>query len=208
MRHSFTGKSFSSFVYNFFFVVLFSSTFSFSARSEDGPFGVAMNSKPSDYGCSTSENNKSAYVCKSLPKSHKDFEAYVLFYHPSNGICQIKALGRDISTNAYGEEIKSKVDEIANQVGKSYGKLKLYDFLKAGSMWDEPQEWIASFSRGERVYTYVSEKKSMKNNVISIVIGAKVANAFSDTGHLYAEFTFSNQSECMKNISEEEGSAF
>jgi hypothetical protein len=176
-------------------------------KSTDGPFGVLMGSQIDSYkSCKLSDTNPGMYLCTTLPKPHPEFSSYVVQYHYSTGICWIKGLGREYNVSAYGTELIDKVDKIAKQIEKNYGKLTISDYLKQGSIWDDPEDWLMGVRKKERIYGYTSYSYELKNNVKSVYVGANVVS--SDTGRVIVEFAFDNEDACEKAIQDNDGSAF
>lgn len=95
-------------------------------------------------------NNVNLYTANSLPKMNAGFEAYGLLISPTVGLCQIRALGKDIDTDSYGFTIKSRFKELMESLSSIYGKAKENDFLLAGSIWKDPRDWMMGLYKHER----------------------------------------------------------
>ncbi len=63
---------------------------------------------------------------------------------------KIHAVGKDVTTNGYGEEIKSAFKTICDALTTKYGPPKNGDFLKSGSIWNEPRDWTMGLLKKER----------------------------------------------------------
>jgi len=84
------------------------------------------------------------------PKPHPAFEQYDLVISPSEGLLKIVAVGKDIATNGYGEEIRAEFGELSDAVARTYGTPQIADYLKEGSIWNEPREWMTGLLKKER----------------------------------------------------------
>lgn len=124
-------------------------------QANAGPFGLEM-------GMSKAEIEKKCvlvlistdyYEAKKVPLPHSDFETYKLVIDEKFGLCHIIAISGLIETNRYGDKIKEKFDLIEKNLISKYGPNLKYDFVKAGSYWDEPQYWMMGLSKNERVYS-------------------------------------------------------
>jgi hypothetical protein len=162
--------------------------------AEAGPFGVDLdNFRPEAYDCEKQENSF-LMVCKKFSKPHPDVEAYFIKYIPEIGVCYIKAVSKDIIDSRYGRKLQSSVDEIHNQLKGKYGDATLYDYLNAGSIWDEPEDWMMGLRKNERQYGYEQDLKSPIDGVIQFGV---YANATSqDTGYWSAQFITPLASAC------------
>lgn len=119
-----------------------------------GPFGI-------DMGMSLAEVKQ---VCKTAPKHIQDnvyertppkindmFETYYIRIDPDYGVYWLKAIGKDLYTNTYGERVKSTFESLVESIRKTYGE-ELYrvDKVKEGSIWGDPERFMYALQRGDR----------------------------------------------------------
>ncbi|EPZ5496095.1 TPA: hypothetical protein U2Q57_005247 [Citrobacter farmeri] len=141
------------------------------------------------------------YTSDKLPKQNADFEMYGLLISPKAGLCQIRALGKNIDTDSYGLALKSKFEELSNSLSSLYGKAETTDLLLAGSIWKEPQDWMMGLNKKERFLsaTWKEAKETpLKNNIETISIEAR-ANSHSK-GYVYLQYSFKNNDVCQAEI--------
>ncbi|HEI9728017.1 TPA: hypothetical protein SLN40_004930 [Serratia marcescens] len=141
------------------------------------------------------------YTSDKLPKQNADFEMYGLLISPKAGLCQIRALGKNIDTDSYGLALKSKFEELSNSLSSLYGKAETTDLLLAGSIWKEPQDWMMGLNKKERFLsaTWKGAKETpLKNNIDTISIEAR-ANS-SSKGYVYLQYSFTNDDVCQAEI--------
>ncbi|MBO4149585.1 hypothetical protein LCD46_04485 [Enterobacter ludwigii] len=141
------------------------------------------------------------YTSDTLPKQNADFEMYGLLISPKSGLCQIRALGKNIDTDSYGLALKSKFEELSNSLSSLYGKAETTDLLLAGSIWKEPQDWMMGLNKKERFLsaTWKGAKETpLKNNIDTISIEAR-ANS-SSKGYVYLQYSFKNNDVCQAEI--------
>lgn len=121
-------------------------------RSE-GPFGIRMGAQVSDYpGC---ELGKSGYRCRKVPKPHRDADNYFGSGNARDGICSVSAMTPEFRTSVYGNEVMTKVDSWTEQLSSRYGKpSERRNFLREGSIWNEPKDWTRAVLKGERIVMY------------------------------------------------------
>jgi hypothetical protein len=158
-----------------------------------GPFGL-------DFGmsfeqvCNISKtepiNIESDYYLITPPNTNEQFEAYFVCIHPKYGIYFIKAVGKDINSNAQGTALKSHFNALVSTVGKTYGKYKKEDFAVQGSYWgDKPDYYMYALSRDERVLMACWGKKEgskLPPDILAIYVSAEAIN--SSTGYLVIEY--------------------
>jgi hypothetical protein len=87
-----------------------------------------------------------------VPQPHPAFEEYRLYFSPSDGLLKIHAIGLTVSTNSFGEELQNAFANICGALKAKYGAPKggIYDHLKSGSIWNEPQDWMMGLLKNER----------------------------------------------------------
>lgn len=141
------------------------------------------------------------YTSDKLPKQNADFEMYGLLISPKAGLCQIRAVGKNIDTDSYGLALKSRFEDLSSSLSSLYGKAETTDLLLAGSIWKEPQDWMMGLNKKERFLsaTWKGTKETpLKNNIAAISIEAR-ANS-SAQGYVYLQYTFTNDDVCQAEI--------
>ena len=119
-----------------------------------GPFGLDMGMSKSQLGDSwrALESSPGYYVSKTPPKPHSAFDNYIVKLSATHGLCWIKAVGKDVSTNGYGTSLKSAFGDLRERLSAAYGNAKIDDFLVSGSIWDDPDDWMMGLARKDRYY--------------------------------------------------------
>ena len=59
---------------------------------------------------------------------------------------------KNIDTDSYGLALKSKFEELSNSLSSLYGKADTTDFLLAGSIWKDPQDWMRGLNKKNASY--------------------------------------------------------
>ena len=190
-------------------IFLFFSTLLISVYASAGPFGLSK-------GMSLDEVKKKGpfvitevqyiYKSKTTAEGHPDIESYILTITPDHGLCKIIAISKTINTSQYGEELRSKYDDIIFSLLKKYGEPNdKFDLLKDGSIWNESRDWMMSLIKEERVlFTYWSKtsgKLRSTNLSDSIKSIAVEAGAYSNTkGYYKLIYDFDNIGNCVATI--------
>ena len=106
------------------------------------------------------------------PKTPKGAESTLFIFAPDKGLLKVVILW-EIETNSYGDGIKKKFKELKTILSEKYGEGETYDFLKPGSIWNTPQDWMKSLQTQERYLEwYLSDgiAESEKNKLTSIAL--------------------------------------
>ncbi|GHV54972.1 hypothetical protein AGMMS49579_16650 [Spirochaetia bacterium] len=162
-----------------------------------GPFGI-------DFGMSlervrqisktSPENIEDDFYIITPPNTNEMFEAYLVKINPTYGVYFIKAIGKDISTNAQGTILKNQFNNLVSSVEKTYGKYKKDDSSVPGSYWgDKPDYYMYALSRDERtLYAYwnAEEGSKLPPELSLIIVAANGKNA--STGYLIIEYYSKN----------------
>ncbi len=180
----------------------------------DGPFGLQAGLTKKNIEDMTGEVLKpvdgkvNLYMLSATPKKNPDFESFGLLISPKAGLCQIRALGKDINSDSYGFALKSKFDEISNTLKSIYGDGKKTDFLLSGYIWKDPNDWMMGLVKGERVLMmeWKGKNEVMEKNEISEV-GMDVRANNSSSGYVFLQYTFSNNSVCEAEIDSDKKSS-
>lgn len=147
-----------------------------------------------------------ALAGKNPPRPHSAFDTYFAKFHPDQGICWGKALSDDFESDRYGSQVRSAVDEVAEQISKRYGEPQKVDRLSTGSIWRDAEDWASGLHRNERFYYYQWDDLALGNNITSIFLVATSAG-FSDT-RMALEWSFTTKAACDALVEQEDTEAF
>ena len=145
----------------------------------------------------------------SPPKTHPSFDQYFVRINEKVGLYYIKAIGKPISTSVYGSELLSEYQTVLAGVRKTYGVPKEYNFLKAGSIWSEPNDWMMGLLKKERVLMSVWSINNgliLPDNIKQIILVGVALK--QDTGYIVLEYYFDNYDEAVKLEKEKVDSVF
>jgi len=173
-----------------------------------GPFGLDMGMSIKKIDPKAKEISSGMYKTTKVPKPHSAFEYYVVQVSKNNGLCWIKAIGKDISTSSYGIELKSAFESMNKKLSKAYGKNETTDLLMPGSIWNEPNEFMMAMIEKERFLMAIWDKEKgskLKGNLKQVGLIAKPGGR--SKGYLILEYSFSNSEVCDKEIAAQEDDA-
>lgn len=169
----------------------------------DGPFGFAgglskdIIEKMIGEQITVSNESQNLYRVKHTPKSNSAFETFALVISPTVGLCQIRAIGKTITTNRFGHQLKSDFDELKSSLASIYGVPKTLDMLMPGSIWKDPDDWMMGLYKKDRNLMAEWEgtaKAPLKNSLESVVIEARALG--TDSGFVMLQYSFTNQPQC------------
>ena len=156
-----------------------------------GPFGIEMgwtveDLKNNGITFTTRKKTQNITTYDVFPKTtHPSFESYSVAIDDVKGVYKINIFGNDIETSIYGTALKEEYEKIKNQISITYGTPKSYDYLRSGSIWDEPNEWMKSLEKEERVlhsFWYPVPKETIESIFLeAIALG-------SDSGYLFLSY--------------------
>lgn len=167
-----------------------------------GPFGLAGGMTIEELkSVSSITNGPSAgvYQTDKVPKPHPMFETYLLLVSEKSGLCKVAAIGKDFESNSFGHSVKSNFKEIENGLTEKYGKPDhAFDQVLAGSIWDDPEDFMMGLLRNERVLKsfWGGDKKELIDGVHSIGLSANAIDM--RTAYLSLQYEFSNIDDCME----------
>ncbi|MEB6679903.1 hypothetical protein [Acinetobacter lwoffii] len=138
---------------------------------------------------------KNYYSFKNVPIPYKGFKDYLMVITPKSGLCKVLGFGNPITTSVYGDGVKAEFSTLKESLIKKYGKpIGDYDFLRAGSIWKNPNEWMMSLYREERILTAAWEPKE-DNGVENIMLKARATGR--STGVITLSYELSNNEACL-----------
>lgn len=176
-----------------------------------GPFGLYMGMTKAELAKLGKLENREpgVFVIDPVPQSHPDFESYMLLVSERHGLCRIMAIGKTISTNVYGTAITAKFEQIRDAISSKYGKRKNFDFLNAGSIWNEPRDWMMAVLKEERTLASYWNEEIGSNLVDQVAaIGLKVMALSDDSAYLTLSYDFENVDPCVEDIKSRANSVF
>lgn len=168
-----------------------------------GPFGLHMGMSRSDIeeaiGSPIQPLEPYLFRTDRVPRQPQGMDFFVLRVMPESGLCQIRVASEDISSSSHGVELKGAYENLRDTVANSYGTYGQADFLRSGSIWDEPEDWMMALRREERVLQAAwdrGEGSSMKNGVKQILLSARASSR--SEGYLALQYQFDNEDACSE----------
>lgn len=178
-----------------------------SRAQASGPFGLRMGMSrveiESVIGAPIKpvESNANLFSTATVPRPSDRVEHYVLLVLPNAGLCQIRAAEVDISSSSHGVELRNAYEDLRDAVANAYGQYGEVNFLRSGSIWDEPEDWMMGLLRNERILQAdwaSAEGSSMRNDVKEVLLTARAQSR--SEGYLLLQYKFENEDECTAEM--------
>lgn len=180
----------------------------------DGPFGLEMGlsrdtvEKMVGKTLTPLPGELDRYSVDTVPKTHNEFERYVLKFSSEHGLCSVMAIGRDINTDSFGIAVKSRFSELEEGLSSVYGRPEKSDFLLPGSIWKDGRDWMMAIRQGERLLASSwksSASAPMKSDLKQVFLSVNASS--SDKGYLKLEYAFSNYELCEQESKQKKSEA-
>jgi hypothetical protein len=170
-----------------------------SPNADAQAFGIKMGQKAASLeGAVEQKENRGRatrqYVLKTVPLPNSEFESYLATETTRQGICKVSGIGKTHVSDRFGFSIRRAFDELDSALTARYGEATgAYDFLHAGSIWSEADEFAMSLRRDERSLTKIWEPSG--EAISAIMLDAKAVSS-SDT-YLTLSYEFTNFDACV-----------
>jgi hypothetical protein len=173
-----------------------------------GPFGLdsgltelQLKTLP---GFNPSDSSGMLFYATSVPKAHPEFESYRLLVSRKTGLCKINAIGRTHDNDAYGYQLRSTFKELDTALTAKYGKPTRYDFLHAGSIWNEQKEWMTALRLNQRsLVSFWSDSVSRLGNAL-MALELSAHGESGDAGYLTLAYYFNNSDQCTSEYKQKQ----
>ncbi|WP_462183736.1 hypothetical protein [Acinetobacter baumannii] len=136
------------------------------------------------------------FIIKNVPKPYDGFKDYVVKVSPTIGLCKVVGWGKPVKTSVYGDGLSSEFDSVKSGLTTKYGAPNGdYNFLRAKSIWSQPNEWMMGLYKEERILAATWEPKD-SDGVKNIMLKAKAKS--TNEGYITVAYEFFNTESCYK----------
>ena len=119
-----------------------------AGQDSRGAFGVRMGQPLSSLNVTKRFKDGDYEIVVPTPNSEFDF--YSVRVTPTTGVCKLTAFGKTHTGDSCGTDVRSAFGRLHDVLVSRYGTAKDYDFLKDGSIWNEPRDFHMGGLKGER----------------------------------------------------------
>ncbi|MBD8725734.1 hypothetical protein IFT43_20430 [Oxalobacteraceae sp. CFBP 13708] len=171
-------------------------------KSYDGPFGLAAGISVAELkSMGFEESEVTPGVLRGTPpKPFSEPGEYAIVATPEAGLCRIRATFDVATVNGAGDQIKAKVDQLAETLQLKYGKHSTkIDYISRDVYRRNAEFWMMALREDSVVYAYDwssgKTEQAMPNRLANIEV---VANAIdSSSGFAAINYNFDNREACM-----------
>jgi hypothetical protein len=111
-----------------------------------------------------------------------------------------------IQVNSFGDQLKEEFKTIASQLEERYGPSETADFVKEGSVWRDPDDWMMGLRQKERVLQKFWKAPAKAPSLSAIQLSAEAQGG--SQGYLTVTFESPLFSTCLAEMKKAQGSAF
>lgn len=177
------------------------------AKQYDGPFGLASGMPISELtrlGFKPVETHPGVFT-GTAPKPVQGVTEYIVLATPKAGVCRLNARVDVPVVNGSGDQVKSKVDQLAELVAVKYGKHSgKEDYISQDVYRRNPQYWMLGLQENSVFYTYAWQSGKTQQPLPSDMKAIEVAANASATDRAWAsiQYTFTNFDACLRENQE------
>lgn len=142
-----------------------------------------------------------AFETATVPRPHSDFESYIILATARQGLCKVVGIGKSTMNDAYGEQLRSIFDRLVAALTEKYGEPQRLDNLRAGSIWNEPRDWMMSLRQNERTLFVLWPQQgqdSVGPGVRGVVLEARATS--SNSGYVRLTYEGMNFRACQTEL--------
>lgn len=162
--------------------------------SYDGPFGLKMGEPiPELHFAESDEDPSQARILESVPRPMAELENYAVLAYPGVGVCEIRSVSQTFESDAYGNNIRPAMDELAKLLDAKYGAHRK---MAACSNYN-CQFFQMNLKDGSQVYAYEWSKGTgahLPPDISEVSLGA-MAGEYNNT-YYRLDYTSSQKDEC------------
>jgi hypothetical protein len=139
------------------------------------------------------------------PKPYADVQFYLVVISAKSGLAKVLASSKTLQVNSFGTELQEKFREYEDALQEKYGKpTNASDFLRAGSVWDQPGDWMMGLLKNERVLGDLWSLEQPPGYTITL---EAVADS-PDTGYVRLTYEFPNFSSWLREHDKKANAVF
>src|SRR5262245_10886718 len=147
------------------------------------------------------------YSVERLPNGHPKFDLYLMTISPTVGLCKLSAGTAKVEMNDFGTQLKEAFRSVVEPIRQKYGNSKDYDFLRAGSIWKDPNDWAMGLLKEERVLASVWTFHDARPDRVSAILVKALATRRT-SGLIQLMYEFDNLHACTAESDRSENSVF
>jgi len=172
-------------------------------KSYDGPFGLAGGmpiAELTQLGFKPVGSHPGIFT-GTAPKPIDEVTEYIALATPDAGVCRINARVNIPVVNGSGDQVKSKVDQLAEIMAVKYGKHSgKEDYISQEVYRRNPQYWMMGLQEDSVFYVYSWQsgktQQQLPNGLQAIEVAANASSL--DKAWASIQYTFTNFDACLQ----------
>jgi hypothetical protein len=125
-------------------------------------------------------------------------KTYIIKSSKKTGLCYIIAFSEGVATDRHGTQIKSKFNNFKKRLSLKYGEpTDLHDYLKSGSIWSKPEEWVDAVKYKDRKLQAFWSKNKDNIELIGLAV---FHHPVYEYPKIVLDYTFNNYDKCKKEV--------
>lgn len=173
-----------------------------ASKTYDGPFGLAGGMSIAELkrvGLKPIESDESVLV-GTVPKPVRGLSSYMVLASKATGACRIQARAHVPIANGSGDQIKAKVDELAEMLTAKYGVHSTkVNYVGPDVYKRNPEFWMLGVKEESVFYAYEWKSgkvtQSLPSDLDAIEVSAGADR--TDSGYATLQYTFKNFDACI-----------
>lgn len=145
-----------------------------------------------------------------VPKPHPMFEQYDLFISKQDGLLKIVAASKDIETSEDGADLSREFRDIRAALVSVYSKPENdFDFVKAGSLWTEPRDFMMGLLKKDRYLSSnwdARQGSALKDGIVILALDGYALSP--DKGYIVLLYEFTGWEAYVDKVQAKESSVF
>ena len=166
-----------------------------SAATNSGAFGFRMGQRIEEINANATKN-AGWFETTAPPMPSRLFPEIVIQATKASGVCFVKGVGENFTSDSNGLSVKSELEKLRATLDLKYGPSELNDQLVTGSIWNEPEDWMMSLLKKERIYFIEWSPPTGDIKTVSIIPNA----SSTDSAYITIEYYFKNSDKCDEDI--------
>jgi hypothetical protein len=152
-------------------------------------------------------SSSNCLILNTVPRAHDDYEGYILWFSPTEGLLKIKAIGKNVPTDSYGTSLQRKFAEVVSAVSLKYGRpTDQFDYLQSGALYNAKHEYMEALRHKEQTLSAYWKLPIPLHKVKLIAVDAKADSRESE--YISIQFEFTGWEEYVDSSQAEQDSSY
>lgn len=177
-------------------------------KAYDGPFGLTGEIPIAELERMEFKPSESAWgvYFGTPPRPMDGVSSYYVVAAPNAGLCRIRATIDVDLVNATGDQLKAKVDQLAEMMKVKYGKhTSLIDLARTEAYRRNPQYWMLGLKEESVIYAYDwsagKTSQPLPDGLDNIEISANATS--TSNGYAAIQYTYKNFKDCTSEMTKQ-----